>query len=78
MKAFKIDVERKHELFGNVKDYILNTLKTKKYLDVETDPMSKKVTFKWGPRAEKEICKRSILNFVCKVSNSFYFWLKSK
>lgn len=67
LQTFKIDVERKHAIFGDVKEYIFNTLKAKKYLEIETDQVSKKVTFKWGPRSEIEISKHDILNFVCKV-----------
>lgn len=51
-----------------MKDYIFNTLKTKKYIDIERDQLSKKVTFSWGPRSEMEISKHDILNFVCKVN----------
>lgn len=67
LSSFKIDTEKKHELFGNVKEYIFNTLKSKKYIDIETDQITKKVTFSWGPRSEKEISKHEILKFVCKV-----------
>lgn len=67
LKSFKIDIERKHDLFGNVREYIFNTLKSKKYIDIETDSLSKKVTFSWGSRAEKEISKHEILSLVCKV-----------
>nr|XP_023026237.1 non-structural maintenance of chromosomes element 3 homolog [Leptinotarsa decemlineata] len=67
LNSLKIDVERKHEIFGNVKDYITNTMKNKKYLNVEMDQFSKKTSFSWGTRAEKEISKHDILKFVCKI-----------
>lgn len=67
LKALKIDVEKKHELFGNVKEFIFSNLKNKKYIEIVPDPISKKVTFSWGPRSEKEISKHEILSFVCKV-----------
>ncbi|KAJ8922641.1 hypothetical protein NQ315_007673 [Exocentrus adspersus] len=67
LKSLDIDVERRHVLFGNVKDYIHHTLKNKKYLKIEMDQMSKRVSFSWGVRAEKEISKHEILKFVCKM-----------
>ncbi|KAG5897045.1 hypothetical protein JTB14_021765 [Gonioctena quinquepunctata] len=67
LNSFKIDVERRHEIFGNVKDYITNILKNKKYLNIEMDQLSKKNSISWGSRAEKEISKHDILNFVCKM-----------
>ncbi|CAH1159762.1 unnamed protein product [Phaedon cochleariae] len=67
LKSFQIDPDRRHELFGNVKDYIHITLKNKKYLTLEMDQLSKKISISWGPRAEKEISKHEILKFVCKM-----------
>lgn len=43
-------------------------MKLKKYIEIETDQISKKISFSWGPRSENEISKHDILNFVCKVS----------
>ncbi|KAJ8984458.1 hypothetical protein NQ317_012524 [Molorchus minor] len=31
------------------------------------DQISKKITYSWGPRSEKEISKQEVLKFVCKV-----------
>lgn len=67
LEAFGIDIDRKHDLFGNVREYIFHTLKAKKYIELQTDPDTKKISFSWGPRSEKEISKHDILNFVCKV-----------
>ncbi|XP_018565249.1 non-structural maintenance of chromosomes element 3 homolog [Anoplophora glabripennis] len=69
LKSLNIDTERRHDIFGNVKDYIHHSLKNKKYLNIEMDQISKKVSFSWGTRAEKEISKHEILKFVCKMYN---------
>lgn len=68
LNSLKIDVERRNDIFGNVRDYIHQDLKNKKYLKIEMDQISKKVSISWGSRAEKEIPKHDILKFVCKVS----------
>ncbi|RZC37282.1 melanoma-associated antigen D2-like [Asbolus verrucosus] len=67
LTCFKIDVNKRHPLFGQVKDYIMNVLVKKKYLLMETDSLSKKISFSWGIRAEKEVSKLEILKFVCKI-----------
>jgi hypothetical protein len=67
LKHFQIDPNVRHPLFGPVNDYIANVLVKQKYLQMDTDPISKKVTFSWGVRAEKEISKHEILKFVCKM-----------
>ncbi|XP_072386175.1 non-structural maintenance of chromosomes element 3 homolog [Diabrotica undecimpunctata] len=66
LETFGIDIQRRHEIFGNIKD-CLNLLKNKKYINMETEQLSKKVTFSWGSRAEKEISKLEVLKFVCKM-----------
>ncbi|XP_028140347.2 non-structural maintenance of chromosomes element 3 homolog [Diabrotica virgifera virgifera] len=66
LETFGIDVQRRHEIFGSIKD-CLNVLKNKKYINMETEQLSKKVTFSWGSRAEKEISKLEVLKFVCKM-----------
>lgn len=68
LKYLCIDVERKHVLFGDVKDFIHNTMVKQKYLTVETDKQNSKNSFSWGPRAECSISKHKVLEFACKVS----------
>ncbi|XP_060531933.1 non-structural maintenance of chromosomes element 3 homolog isoform X2 [Cylas formicarius] len=67
LKKLGIDVEAKHPIFGNVKDYIAKTLVKKHYLNVTGDPITKIQTFSWGPAAETEISMQAILEFVCRV-----------
>jgi len=66
LQSLGIDVERRHKIFGSVKEHI-TTLKNKKYINMETDPLSKKISFSWGDRAEREISKHEMLKFVCKM-----------
>jgi len=67
LKSVGIDVDLRHDLFGNVKEYINKTLTKKQYLIIEIDSISRRQTFKWGLRAEKEVSKKAILEFVCKM-----------
>lgn len=66
-----IDPEKKHEIFGNVKDYISVTMVKRKYLDMKMEGELKKVSFTWGVKAEKEISKHELLNFVTKVYETY-------
>lgn len=68
LKSCGIDVELKHPIFGQVKDYINKVLIKKQYLTTEIESITRRQTFKWGTRAEKEISKMAILKFICKVS----------
>ncbi|CAG9856800.1 unnamed protein product [Phyllotreta striolata] len=65
-----IDVERKHEVFGNVKEFILVKMKNDKYLNIEKNTLTNDLTFSWGAKAEKEISKHKILKFVCTMHNN--------
>ncbi|KAJ8949817.1 hypothetical protein NQ318_000515 [Aromia moschata] len=67
LTSLGIDIERRHQVMGNIKEYINHTLKNRKYLNIDVDPVNRKMSYSWGPRAEKEISKQEILNFVCKM-----------
>jgi len=67
LKSCGIDVNLKHPIFGHVKEHINKALTKKQYLITEIDQLSKRQTFKWGLRAEKEISKMAVLKFVCKM-----------
>lgn len=67
LHSIKIDVDKKHCIFGNVKEYITTTLVKQNYLTSETDPNNKSVTYHWGPRAEHEVSKHSLLKLVSKI-----------
>lgn len=68
LRSLQINIDQRHEVFGNVRDCIYNNFKNKKYLKIEINDISKKASFSWGPRAEKEISKIDVLKFVCKVN----------
>ncbi|KAF7280287.1 hypothetical protein GWI33_006199 [Rhynchophorus ferrugineus] len=66
LMSLDIDVEVKHPFFGNVKEYI-KTLTRQHYLHCEFDNKTKKQAFQWGFRAEIEVSKMEVLQFVCKM-----------
>ncbi|KAK4874072.1 hypothetical protein RN001_013432 [Aquatica leii] len=67
LQSVDIDPEVNHEIFGNVKTFITNTMVHQKYLVAENDEITRQTTYKWGPRAEHEISKHGLLKFVCKI-----------
>ncbi|XP_045478037.1 non-structural maintenance of chromosomes element 3 homolog [Harmonia axyridis] len=67
LRSLHIDPERRHEIFGDVKEYITVNLVKQHYLTIEKDPTSQEISYSWGDRAEKEISKMEILDLVCKV-----------
>lgn len=66
LRALNIDPDKKHETFGNVKDFINVTMVKQKYLEVYTD--KNQHTYSWGVRSEAEISKHELLQFVADVS----------
>ncbi|KAK9888020.1 hypothetical protein WA026_000304 [Henosepilachna vigintioctopunctata] len=70
LKSLHVDPERNHELFGNVKEYLTNTLVKQQYLNIDKDSITNDISFSWGVRAEKEISKHELLKFICKVYKS--------
>ncbi|XP_076262140.1 non-structural maintenance of chromosomes element 3 homolog [Rhynchophorus ferrugineus] len=67
LKSLDIDVEVEHPFFGKVKEYIRETLIKNYYLHCEFDEKTKIQTFQWGIRAEIEISKMKVLQFVCEM-----------
>ncbi|KAF7271508.1 hypothetical protein GWI33_015622 [Rhynchophorus ferrugineus] len=67
LKSLDIDVEVEHPFFGKVKEYIRETLIKNYYLHCEFDDKTKIQTFQWGIRAEIEISKMKVLQFVCEM-----------
>lgn len=65
LKSLNIDPDRKHSVFGNVKDFIHVTMVKQKYIVIAID--QKRLMYSWGIRAEKEISKHELLKFVAKV-----------
>nr|XP_022904044.1 non-structural maintenance of chromosomes element 3 homolog [Onthophagus taurus] len=70
LNSLNIDLEKNHDFFGNVKEFVFVTLEKQKYLSVVVDDLTKIRTFKWGARAEATICKETILKFVCEIYNT--------
>lgn len=67
LSNLSIDVEKKHEVFGNIKDFINNSMVKQKYLDVQVENTPKRIMYSWGARAEKSVSKHELLKFVAKV-----------
>ncbi|XP_044759862.1 non-structural maintenance of chromosomes element 3 homolog [Coccinella septempunctata] len=67
LQSLYIDPERRHEIFGDVKEYINTTLVKQHYLNVDKDAVSQEISYQWGDRAEKEISKMDLLQLVCKI-----------
>ncbi|NXK70784.1 NSE3 protein, partial [Sylvietta virens] len=60
---------KQHSVFGDVRKLVTEELVRQKYLEITPIPVTDppQFTFQWGPRAEKEISKKDVLNFVAKV-----------
>ncbi|GJQ71220.1 putative melanoma-associated antigen [Trypoxylus dichotomus] len=54
-------------IFGKIKDFVNITMVKQNYIVLQTDSISKEVTYIWGARAERTISKHKILNFVSKI-----------
>ncbi|KAB0793364.1 hypothetical protein PPYR_12984 [Photinus pyralis] len=67
LNSLNIDVEETHDVFGNVKTFIQSTLVQQRFLHMETDNVTKRHSYTWGPRAEHEVSKHELLKFVCKI-----------
>ncbi|VEN55086.1 unnamed protein product [Callosobruchus maculatus] len=68
LESLNIHIERKHPVFGSIKEYI-NMLRIRKYITIEEDQHNQKKLFSWGPTAEATISKMDVLNFVAKMYN---------
>ncbi|XP_025831905.1 non-structural maintenance of chromosomes element 3 homolog isoform X2 [Agrilus planipennis] len=65
LQSFELDLSIKHELFGNIKDFIRNDMVKQRYLSVSVDEHTRKISYSWGTRAETDVSKAKILQFVC-------------
>jgi melanoma-associated antigen len=61
--------DKRHKYLGDVTKYFTSELVKDGYLRYEQDNRSDPPTFKfkWGQRAQMEITKLSVLDFVCQV-----------
>lgn len=66
LKKLRVDVGEKHEEFGDVKKVVTDEFVRQKYLEYlripHTEPLEHE--FRWGQRAEKEVSKMKVLEFV--------------
>ncbi|XP_036448200.1 necdin-like 2 [Colossoma macropomum] len=71
LKKLRVDVGEKHEDFGDVKKVIIDEFVRQKYLEYvripHTDPLE--FEFRWGQRAEKEVSKMKMLEFIGELHN---------
>ncbi|NWZ72922.1 NSE3 protein, partial [Acrocephalus arundinaceus] len=60
---------RPHQVFGDVRKLVTEEFVRQKYLEITPIPLTDPPEFKyqWGPRAEKEISKKDVLNAVAKI-----------
>ncbi|XP_069007881.1 necdin-like 2 [Embiotoca jacksoni] len=69
LKKLRVDSGRKHELFGDVKKVVTEEFVRQRYVQYERIPHTEPVEheFRWGQRADLEVSKAKILEFVGKV-----------
>ncbi|XP_057334946.1 non-structural maintenance of chromosomes element 3 homolog [Microplitis mediator] len=58
-----------HPYFGNVKELISDKFVKQLYLAKRKDRETDAVWYEWGPRANEEVDRRSVLKFVSKIYN---------
>ncbi|NXU64216.1 NSE3 protein, partial [Horornis vulcanius] len=60
---------KEHQVFGDVRKLVTEEFVRQKYLEITPIPLTDPPEFKyqWGPRAEKEISKKDVLNAVAKI-----------
>ncbi|XP_072509498.1 non-structural maintenance of chromosomes element 3 homolog [Notamacropus eugenii] len=71
LKKLRVDPEKRHNTFGDVKKLVTEEFVRQKYLEYNrvphTDPPE--YEFLWGPRAAHETSKMQVLRFVAKIQN---------
>lgn len=65
LNIFNIRFEERHDIYGNVKVFITNTMIAEYYLNKVVD--GNMTFYLWGPRSEAEISKKEILDFASEV-----------
>lgn len=69
LKKLGINIDKKHDVFGDVKKLLTQEFVRQMYLEYSrifnSDPPE--FEFRWGARANKEISKRNVLEFVTKM-----------
>ncbi|TRY59751.1 hypothetical protein DNTS_017288 [Danionella cerebrum] len=76
LKKLRLDPGAKHEEFGDVKKVVTEEFVRQKYLEYTKVPHTEPVEYelRWGPRAEKEVSKLKLIEFVAEVCFLFSSW----
>ncbi|XP_051856550.1 non-structural maintenance of chromosomes element 3 homolog [Antechinus flavipes] len=71
LKKLRVDPEKKHKTFGDVKKLVKDEFVRQKYLEYNRVPHTEppEYEFLWGPRAAHETSKMQVLRFVAKIQN---------
>ncbi|MBN3300958.1 necdin-like 2 [Amia ocellicauda] len=69
LKKLRIDQGEKHEDFGDIKKLLTEEFVRQKYLEYNRIPHTEpqEFEFHWGLRAEKEVSKLKVLNFIAQL-----------
>lgn len=69
LKKLRVDLGEKHDEFGDVKKVVTEEFVRQKYLEYGKIPHTEPVEyeFRWGLRAEKEVSKLKLLEFVGEI-----------
>ncbi|XP_066528160.1 necdin-like 2 [Hoplias malabaricus] len=71
LKKLRVDVGEKHEDFGDVKKVVTDEFVRQRYLEYVRIPHTEPLEFeiRWGQRAEKEVSKMKLLEFIGELHN---------
>ncbi|XP_074124805.1 non-structural maintenance of chromosomes element 3 homolog [Sminthopsis crassicaudata] len=71
LRKLRVDPEKKHKTFGDVKKLVKDEFVRQKYLEYNRVPHTEppEYEFLWGPRAFHETSKMQVLRFVAKIQN---------
>ncbi|XP_027694622.1 non-structural maintenance of chromosomes element 3 homolog [Vombatus ursinus] len=71
LKKLRVDPEKRHNTFGDVKKLVTEEFVRQKYLEYNLIPHTEpaEYEFLWGPRAAHETSKMQVLRFVAKIQN---------
>ncbi|XP_020820759.1 non-structural maintenance of chromosomes element 3 homolog [Phascolarctos cinereus] len=71
LKKLRVDPEKRHNTFGDVKKLVKDEFVRQKYLEYNRVPHTEppEYEFLWGPRAAHETSKMQVLRFVAKIQN---------
>jgi hypothetical protein len=69
LKRIGVDVDSHHEVFGDIRRLITTDLPRLGYIEIRRDTTADPPTCEmlWGERAEHEVTKRSVLDFIAQI-----------